>query len=86
MQTMELAEFARGSLTGAEAQAGITLVSGAPLDAGEIAEVNALLATVAGSVTAKIARANLINDVLMLSEFRIVQYNTPTKVKAKLGV
>lgn len=81
-----IAEFSRGRLTGAQAQAAITLLSGAPLDAGEVTEIQALLATITGTATAKLARAKEIDDVLILGEHGVVQYDSPTKVKTRLGV
>lgn len=83
-----MAEFARGRLTGAQAQAAITTVSRdkQPLDAAGVSEVNALLATVTGTAVAKLARAKEIDDVLVSAEYGIGQYDTPAKVKARLGV
>lgn len=82
-----LAEVARGRMTGAQAQAAISAVSGFPLNAGEITEANALLATIAGQLAAKLQRAKEIDDVIMLGEVgQVALYDTPTKVKARLGV
>ena len=81
-----MAEFARGRITGAQAQAILDAASGASLSASEIVEVNALLATVTGSATAKLSRANEIDDVLMLAERQFPPYNTPALVKTRLGV
>lgn len=81
-----LGEFARGALTGAQAQAGIELFSGAPLTAAEVVEAQALLATVTGTAPAKLARAKEIDDVLMLAEHRLAQYDTAAEVKTRLGV
>lgn len=81
-----LAEFARGRLTGAQANAAVELVSGMPLNAAEQTEAQALLATITGSATAKLARAKEVDDVLILGEHQVVEYNTPTEVRIRLGV
>jgi hypothetical protein len=82
-----MGEFARTQITGAQAQAGVTAISGAPLDATGVAEAQTLLATVTGSAVAKLARAKEIDDVLILAERgRVAGYQTPTLVKARLGV
>jgi hypothetical protein len=80
-----LAEFARGQITGAQAQDAITAISGAPLSAAEVTEAQTLLATISGSATAKLARAKEIDDVLMVAEMLVV-YTTPEGVKTRLGV
>lgn len=81
-----LAEFGRGRLTGAQAQAVIAAISGAPLTPAEVTEAQALIATVTGSNTAKLARAAEIDHVLMLAERKAPGYSTPAEVKARLGV
>lgn len=82
-----MGEVARGRLTGAQANAAIDLLSKAgPLDASERTEAQTLVASIAGSATAKLARAKEIEDVLMLAEAGVVQYDTPTEVKTRLGV
>lgn len=81
-----MGEFARGRITGAQAQSIINECSGAPLTPGEVTEANTLLATVSGSATAKLLRAKEIDDVLMLAEQRLTPYNTPALVKTRLGV
>lgn len=78
-------EFARGQITGAQAQDAITQLSGAPLDAGEIVEAQTLLATITGSAAAKLTRAKEIDDVLMLAEAGSI-YGTSASVKTRLGV
>lgn len=80
-----MAEFGRGRITGPQAQAAVTQISGAPLDAGEVTETQALLATITGSAVAKLARAKEIDDVLILAE-RKAFYATPSSVKTRLGV
>lgn len=80
-----LAEFARGRMTGAQAQTAINAVSGAPLTANEVTQAQALLATVAGSATAKLARAKEIDDVLLLAEHRAPGYSA-AEVATRLGV
>jgi hypothetical protein len=81
-----IAEFGRGRLTGAQAQTAISDVSGSPLAASEITEAQTLLATISGTTTAKLARVKEIDDVLMLGEFGISAYDTPTEIKTRLGV
>lgn len=83
-----MGEFARGRINGAQAQAAIEAMSGLPLDAGEVAEAQTLLGTItnAGNATAKLARAKEIDDVLMLGELGAPAYDTPSEIKARLGV
>lgn len=81
-----MGEFARGRITGAQAQSIITEVSGSPLTASEVTEAQTLLGTINGAGTAKLARAKEIDDVLMLGESNTALYNTPTEIKARLGV
>lgn len=80
-----LGEFARGRITGAQAQAVIAAISGAALDAGEVTEAQALLASITGSVSAKLARALEIDHVLLLAEQRAPGYSTPDLVAARLA-
>lgn len=84
--TAIMREFARGRLTGAQAQAGIAAISGAPLLPSESAEAQTLVGTITGNATAKLARASEIDDVLMLGEHQAPGYATPTEVRARLGV
>lgn len=82
-----MGEFARNAITGAQAQAIIAAVSGQPLDAGEVAEAQALLATVTGSAAVRLSRAKLIEDVLLLASHRLAPgYSTVAQVKSRLGV
>lgn len=81
-----MGEVARGRLTNAQAQAQIDGVSGAPLSPAEGQEALTLLGTITGTATAKLARAKEIDDVLMLGELSAPLYDTPTEVKARLGV
>lgn len=81
-----LAEFARGVITGAQAQAIINAVSGAPLSPEDVTEAQALLATITGSTTAKLARAALIDHVLLLADIRAPGYDTPQALRTRLGV
>jgi len=82
-----LAEFARGQLTGTQAQAAVNSVSGAPLTPGEVTEAQTLLATVTSQLTLllKLGRAKEIDDVLMLAEVLAPPYGTPQAVQARLG-
>ena len=81
-----IAEFARGRLTGAQAQQAVGVMSGAPLDPGEVTEAQTLLGTITGTGTAKLARTKEIDDVLVLGEHQAPGYITPTEVQARLGV
>jgi len=81
-----LAEFGRGSLTGLQAEAVVASVSGLALTTGEKGEAQTLLATVTGTAVQKLARAKEIDDVLLLAELNATGYETPTQVKARLGV
>lgn len=86
-----MAERARGRLaTNAAARdvinALLTARGSAPLDAGEEQEAVALLNTITGTATAKLARAKEIDDVLLLAERGALGYSTPTLVKTRLGV
>jgi hypothetical protein len=81
-----MAEYARTRITGAQAQAGVELTSGAPLTPAEVVEAQTLLATITGSATARLARAKEIDDVLMLAEHHVVQYDTAAEIRARLGV
>jgi hypothetical protein len=80
-----LGEYARGNITGAQAQAAITAISGEALTAGEVTEVQALLAKFTGTAAVKLALAKRLDDVLLLAERRAV-YATPAQVRATLGV
>lgn len=81
-----MAEFARGIITGAEAQEAITFMTGTPLDPAGVTEVQQLIATVTGSAATRLARVKVIDDVLMLAEVQIPNYDRPADVKARLGV
>lgn len=81
-----MAEFARGRITGGQAQAGMAVMSGAALTAGEVTEAQALLATISGSATVKLARAKEIDDVLILGVHRVAEYDTAAELKTRLGV
>lgn len=81
-----LAEFARTRITGAQAQAIISASSGEPLTAAEVTEAQTLLATITGSVTAKLARATEVDHVLLLAEARAPGYDTPALIATRLGV
>jgi hypothetical protein len=82
-----LGEFARGQITGAQAQVIVNTLTGAPLSPSEITEATTLLATVtsAGNAAARLARAKLIEDVLILAEIGAPGYTTPTQVRTRLG-
>lgn len=81
-----LAEYARGQLTGAEAQAIISAVSGEPLSPEDVAEAQALLATFTGDTAAKLARAAAVDHVLLLADHRAPGYSTPQEIRTRVGV
>lgn len=81
-----LGEFARGQITGPQAQAAIAQLSGAPLNAGETTEVQTLLATFTGTLLEKVARADEVDSVLLLAETRTPPYDTSAAVQTRLGV
>jgi hypothetical protein len=81
-----VAEFARGRLTGAQANALVEALSGAPLAGAEITEATTLYATITGSAVAKLARAKEIDDVLLLGEHSASGYDRPSLIKTRLGV
>lgn len=93
------AEWARGKLTGVEANAVITAVCGGTgLDAQEQADAQTLVNTVTSipvnGSAAQIAdgrarralRAQEIDQVLLIAETRPPGYSTAAEVKTKLGV
>ncbi len=86
-----VAEWARGRITGTQANTIIAAVSGAPLTPAEVTEATTLVGTVpTGGTTAQQAARALrlleIDQILMLAENRVPQYDTAALVKAKLGV
>jgi len=81
-----MAEVARGRISGAQAQTAVVALSGLALSASEVTEAQTLLATVAGTAAAKLARAKEIDDVLLLAEASAPGYDTPALVKTRLGV
>lgn len=81
-----LGEFARGRITGAQAQAIVDDITGSPLSPSEVTEAQALLATITGTATAKLARAREIDDVLLLGKARAPGYDTGAALKTRLGV
>jgi hypothetical protein len=92
-----IAEWARGNITGTQAQDGVTAMSGAPLLAGEVTEATALVTSitsipVTGSATQiadgrarRALRAQEIDQVLLLADGRIAPYDVPANVKTRLG-
>ena len=82
-----LGERARGGLaTDAAARTAVNSFINPALSVGEETEPLTLLATIAGSAIAKLARAKEIEDVLVLGEHQATGYTTPTLVKVRLGV
>jgi hypothetical protein len=92
------AEWARGNVTGPQANTYVEQVSGVSLDATEQQEAQDLVDTVlaipvTGSATAiadgrarRALRIQEIDQVLLLAETRIAPYDTPAAVRARLGV
>lgn len=81
-----IVQFERGRITGAQAQSIIGAMSGAPLDAAGVTELNALLATITGSATNRITRALDIFAALELGQLNAPGYATPTELRTKLGL
>lgn len=84
-------EWQRGRLTGAQASAAIGVLSGAALTTAEQTEVQTLVNTVpTGQTTANQAaralRLHEIDQILLLGDTLVAGYDTPTAIKAKLGV
>jgi hypothetical protein len=85
------AEWARGNLTGAQANTIIGALTGVPLDATAVAEATALVATVPTGSTAtnkadRALRLNEIDQVLLLADAKAPGYDTVAALKARLGV
>ena len=93
-----LREVARGRLTGALAVTELDALLpqddpangrvADPLRAADKTEANALLTSItsAGNGTAQLNRAGLIDDTFLLAERGAPAWNTPAKVRAKLGL
>lgn len=90
-----VAEWARGNITGAQANVMITDCSGLALDATEQLEAQDLVATVpTGSTTANQAARALklieIDQILLMAEFTVpdgvAPYNTTAAIRTRLGV
>lgn len=79
-----MGEFARGRLTGAQAQSIINTTSGEALDPAGVTEAQALLATITGSASAKLARVKEIDDVLLLADVRAPGYSTAAEIRTRL--
>ena len=85
------AEWARGQMTGAQAQAAIVLNSGMAMDSACVAEAQALVATIpTGTTTAnrldRLERLLVIEQVLLLADTLTAPYDTPQAVRARLGI
>lgn len=85
------AEWARGQITGAQANNIIQVLTGAPLDATAQAEAMTLVGTVpTGSTTANKAdralRLHEIDQILLLADARAPGYDTVAALKTRLGV
>ena len=85
------AEWARGNITGAQAQAAIVAATGVALDAAAQAEAQALVNTVPGGSTAdekadRALRMQVIDQVLLVADRRIPPYDTAAAVRTRLGI
>lgn len=83
-------EVARGRITGAQAVTELDALLPAtdPLRPADKTEANLLLGqiTSAGNVTAQLVVAGRIDDQFLLAESGAPGWNTPAKVRAKLGL
>lgn len=82
-----LSLWARAEITGTEARDAAAFVSG-PLDTAEVAEAQALVATVTSLAAgdARTSRAKRIDEILLLAESRCPPYDTAARVRTALGV
>lgn len=92
------AEWARGNITGAQANAAIAKASerfpgdpDAPLDAGEVTEAQTLVNTVPTGSTAdaKASRALRlleIDQIMLMVSAQLAPYDTEAAIKTRLGV
>jgi hypothetical protein len=92
-----VAEWARGNITGQQAQDGITAMSGTALSAGEVTEATSLVNSItsipitgtavqiADGRARRALRAQEIDQVLLLADARIAPYDVPATVKSRLG-
>ncbi len=86
-----MAEWARGNITGAQANAIIAAASGAPLTPAEVTEATTLVGTVpTGGTTANQAARALrlleIDQVLLIADLKAPPYDTAQAIKTRLGV
>jgi hypothetical protein len=82
-------EWARTQITGAQANVGITSISGIGLDSTEVTEAQDLLATVPtgpGSEAARALRMLEIDQILLLADLRVPPYDNPDTVRTRFGV
>lgn len=79
-------EFARGALSGAQCQSILAARSGQALDAAGVTEIQALIGSITGSASAKLARSKEIEDVLLLASLQVSGYDRPNLVKTRLGL
>jgi hypothetical protein len=86
------AEWARGQITGAQAQTAIAAASnGTNLDAAEQAEAQALVNTVptgatAAQQSARALRLLEIDQIMLLVASKVPPYNDPAVVRIRLGL
>jgi len=84
-------EWATGNITGAQAQAAITALTGVALDAAGITEAQALVNTVPTGSTAtnkadRALRMFEIDHVLLIAHSRTPPYDTAAAVRTRLGI
>lgn len=85
------AEWARGNITGVQANAIVTATSGQALGATGQQEAQDLVDTVIPGATAllkaeRALRIQEIDQVLLLVDARVAPYNDPAAVRTRLGV
>lgn len=85
------AEWARGQITGAQANTILEALTGAPLDATAQAEATALVNTVPTGATAtnkadRALRLHEIDQILLLADAQAPGYDTVAALKTRLGV
>lgn len=85
------AEWARGNMTGTQANTAIQIVSGIGLDATEQTEAQDLVTTVPTGITVdnkadRALRLQEIDHVLLIADTGLPPLNTPAAVRTRLGV
>jgi hypothetical protein len=86
-----VAEYARGRITGTQANDLIEEMTGVRLDAGAAIEIQTLVDTFPVGTTALITanraiRTHEVDQVLLLADKKLAGYNTAALLKTRLGV